>query len=384
MQYRQYGKLGFSVSALGLGCMRLPLTKNADGTAQVDRALAYELIRYAVDHGINYIDTALTYHRGQGEKIVGEALQDGYRAKIKLATKQPFGYMKTQGDIRRNLENTLQALGTDYLDCYLVHNVQPQSWEEIKRREVLSEYEKFRQEGLIRHIGFSYHGNYTTFRDILEYYPWEMCQIQQNLLDVDHEATEEAIHLAGRRNTALVIMEPLRGGGLVTPPASIQHLYDSYSTHRPAVEWAFRHLIDYPEISCVLSGMSSLAQLKENIAIFSKLDALPGCLTQQERTILKSAKKAYEAISSIPCTGCEYCMPCPQGVNIPSIFLRYNEGVMYENFTPSQRWYMLLNRVDQDARNCIACGACEKACPQQIPIIAALKKAHEALDGWTE
>lgn len=384
MQYRQYGKLGFEVSALGLGCMRLPLIRQADGTAEVDREKAYTIIRYAVDHGINYIDTALAYHRGLGEQIVGEALRGGYRARVTLATKQPIATMHTQGDIRRNLEGTLKALGTGYLDCYLLHNIQPQQWNDIKRREIIAEYEKFRQEGLIRHIGFSYHGDYRTFKEVLEYYPWEMCQIQQNFLDVENEATEEAIHLAGRRNTALVIMEPLRGGGLATPPASVQAIYDSYGAHRTAVEWAFRHLINYPEISCVLSGMNSIEQLRENIEIFSRPDALPGCLTQQERTILQSAREAYEAISSIPCTGCAYCMPCPQGVNIPVIFRRYNEGVMYENFAPSQRWYMLLTRVKQDALPCIACGACERACPQRIPVIEALNKAHEALKGWAE
>lgn len=384
MQYRQYGNLGFEVSALGLGCMRLPLVTHADGAVDVDREKAYELIRYAVDHGITYIDTALVYHRGQSEQIVGEALRGGYRGRVKIATKQPFTMMKTNADIRRNLENTLKAMGLEHLDCYLLHNVQPHQWEEIKRRDIFAEYEQFRREGLIRHIGFSYHGDYRTFREVLEYYPWEMCQIQQNLLDTDHEATEEAIHLAGRRNTALVIMEPLRGGGLVSPPPGVQAVYDAYGTQRAPVEWAFRHLIDYPEISCILSGMSTLEQLKENIAIFSRPDALPGCLTQKERVVLREVKQAYERISSIPCTGCAYCMPCPQGVNIPEIFQRYNEGVMYDTFTPSKRWYMLLKRAGQDASRCVSCGACEQACPQRIPVIEALKKACRALDGWAE
>lgn len=292
--------------------------------------------------------------------------------------------MKTQGDIRRALEGTLRKLRTDHIDCYLIHNIQKSYWEDIKRRDILSEYEKFRQEGLIRHIGFSYHGDFNTFQDVLEYYPWEMCQVQQNLLDIDHETTEAAIHLAGKRNTALVVMEPLRGGGLATPPPAIQSIYDSYPTQRSPVEWAFRHLINYPEISCILSGMNTLEQIKENIALFSKPDALPGCVTQQERNILRQIKQAYESIASIPCTGCEYCIPCPKGISIPAVFNRYNEGVMYDNFTPSRRWYMMLKRGGSDINNCVACGACEKKCPQHISIIEKLREAQTALDGWEE
>lgn len=384
MQYRPYGKLGYQVSALGLGCMRLPLQTDANGNVEVNREKAYELIRYAIDHGINYIDTALTYHSGKSEEIVGEALDGGYRERTWIATKQMFQNIKIKGELRRNLENTLRKLRTSYLDCYLIHNIQSGYWEDLKRSDILNEYEKFRQEGLIRHIGFSYHGGFEAFSQVLRHYAWDMCQIQQNFLDIDHEATEEAIHLAGKHHTALVIMEPLRGGGLATPPPAIQTIYDEYPVQRSPVEWAFRHLINYPEVSCILSGINSLEQLKQNIAIFSQPDAQPGCMTQQERYILEKAKLHYESFPAIPCTGCEYCMPCPQGISIPTTFKRYNEGVMYDNFMPSKRWYMMLKRFGSDVNNCIACGACERQCPQHIPIIEKLREAQAIMDGWEE
>lgn len=383
MQYRPYGKLGFDVSLLGMGCMRLPRIYDGSDRAQVDREKAYELIRYAADHGVNYFDTAFTYHNKDSEAVLGEALE-GRRQSVKIATKQPVTVMNTKADIRRNLESTLKKLRTDYIDIYLIHNIQSGTWEEIKRKEVFDEYIRFREEGLIRGIGFSYHGALPTFRDALAYYPWDMCQVQQNLLDVDKEATAGAIRLAGKKGTALAIMEPLRGGGLVNPPPAVQAIYDESPVKRSATEWAFRHLIDYPEVSTILSGMTTLEQLKENIGIFSKEDAKPNCLSGEERAMIARVKKAYDNIISIPCTGCEYCMPCPQGVAIPAIFDRYNEAHMFGAFDQPRRAYMLLRINSKSADRCVECGACEKKCPQHIPIIQELWRARGELEGWVE
>ncbi|MDR1955866.1 MAG: aldo/keto reductase [Treponema sp.] len=384
MQYRTYGKLGFRVSALGMGCMRLPrIIHEEQGEAQVDTEKALELIRYAADQGITYFDTAYGYHNMQSEAVLGEALE-GRREKVRIVTKQPFGVMHTPADIRRNLEQTLQKLRTDYIDVYLIHNIQKPFWEEIKARKIIEAYEQFRAEGLIRGIGFSYHGLLPTFKDILDYYPWDMCQIQQNLMDVEREATAEAIHLAGQKGCALVIMEPLRGGSLANPPPSIQARYNAYPVKRSAVEWAFRHLITYPEISTILSGVTTLEQLKEDIAIFSQPDAVPGCLSAEERQILSQVRAAYESLASIPCTGCEYCLPCPNGVAIPGIFRQYNDGVMFGALDQPKRGYFFISRQGQDASRCAACGTCEEKCPQHIAISQELKTAHESLKGWIE
>ena len=394
MQYREYGKLAYKVSALGLGCMRLPRLIKSNGEVEVDREKAYELIQYAADHGINYFDTAYTYHQKASEEILGEALSmGGRRERVKIVTKQPFTIMEnlaTGGgktlldNARRNLEITLKKLRTDYLDIYLIHNIGASTWDGIKKNKIIEEYEKFRAEGLIRAIGFSYHGQFPLFKEILEFYNWDMCQVQQNFIDVDHEVTAESIKIAGKKGSALVIMEPLRGGGLAVPPKRMEGLYSEFPGKRRPVEWAFRHLLNYPEVSTILSGMTTLEQLKENIEIFSKDDAVPNCLSSKEMDIISRIKSAYESVKNIPCTACEYCLPCPNGVDIPGVFFRYNEGHMFDNFDQPSRAYMLLTSFKKDASRCIACGECEKKCPQHIEIIKQLKNADEALKGWVE
>jgi predicted aldo/keto reductase-like oxidoreductase len=369
--------------------MRLPRIVTGD-QAEVDREKAYEMIRYAADHGVNYFDTAYGYHSKTSEEVLGEALAEGgRREKVKIATKQPFQVMTTQADIRRNLEATLKKLRTDYIDVYLIHNINQGTWEDIKKRKVIEEYEKFRAEGLIRGIAFSYHGEYPTWKEVIDFYDWDMCQIQQNLLDVEREATERAIHEAGKKGCAMVIMEPLRGGNLATPPAPVQAVYDEYKPQgtkvpRSGVEWAFRHVLNYPEVSTILSGVTTLEQLKDNIEIFSKPDAVPNCLSDEEKKIIVRVREKYNSLKSIPCTGCEYCLPCPQGVHIPGVFGKYNEASMFGTFEPARRNYMFQTRSNQDASHCIECRACEKKCPQHIEIVKELKVAHEKLKGWVE
>jgi predicted aldo/keto reductase-like oxidoreductase len=392
MQYRQYGKLGFQVSAFGMGCMRLPRILKGEH-AEVVREKAWEMIRYAADHGVNYFDTAYGYHNKTSEEVLGEALEGGRREKVKIATKQPFGVMadlKSGGgktvleNARRNLENTLKKLRTSYIDLYLIHNIGSGTWDDIKKEKVIEEYEKFRAEGMIKGIGFSYHGDYAGFKPVLDFYDWGMVQIQQNLIDVDREATEQAIRDVGKKGSALVIMEPLRGGNLSAPPAPVQAIYDSYKVKRSGVEWAFRHVINYPEVSTILSGVSTLEQLKDNIEIFSKPDAVPNNLNDEDKKMIALVREKYLSMKSIPCTGCEYCLPCPQGVNIPQVFGKYNDGVMFGTFDPSRRSYLFQTRGGQDASRCVECMACELICPQHIGIVQDLKWAHEKLMGWVE
>jgi predicted aldo/keto reductase-like oxidoreductase len=382
MQYRNYGKLGFQVSAFGMGCMRLPRIIKGD-IAEVDREKAYEMIRYALDNGVNYFDTAYGYHNMTSEEVLGEALE-GRREKAVIATKQPFWVMKTQDDIRKNLEQSLRKLRSSYIDVYLIHAIGPGSWEGIKKRKIIEEYEKFRSEGLIRAIGFSYHGPYPCFKEVLDFYDWGMCQIQQNFIDIKRDATEEGITSAGKKGCALVIMEPIRGGNLATAPAPVQAIYDEYPAKRSAVEWAFRHVIDYPEASTILSGVTTMQQLKEDIGIFSKPDALPGCLSDEEKKIIARVRDKYASLASIPCTGCEYCLPCPQGVEIPQVFSKFNDGAMFGTYEPARRNYSFQVKSNAGASLCTECGACEEKCPQGIAIRHELKMAHDKLKGWIE
>jgi predicted aldo/keto reductase-like oxidoreductase len=386
MQYRNYGKLGYQVSALGMGCMRLPRIIKGD-KAVVDREKAYEMIRSAADHGIPYFDTAYVYHNMTSEEVLGEALEGGRREKVKIATKQPFGVMKNPDNMRKNLEATLKKLRTSYIDVYLVHGIGQATWEGIKQLKVMEEYEKFRSEGLIRGIAFSYHGKYPLFKEVLDFYDWDMCQIQQNIVDVDKEATEEGIRQAGKKGCALVIMEPVRGGNLANPPPAVQDIYAEYKVQgqvRSPVEWAFRHVLNYPEVSTILSGVTTMEQLKDNIEIFSKPDACPGCLGDEEKKIIVKVREKYLSLASIPCTGCEYCLPCPQGVSIPAVFGRYNDGVMFGTLEPAKRGYYMLGRSKQDVSSCVECKACEAKCPQHIEIARELKMVHEKLLGWVE
>lgn len=385
IQKRTFGRLGYGVSALGLGCMRLPSTADPKTNLRtVDLEKSYELIRYAADNGISYFDTAFGYHGTTSEAVLGTALEGERRRRVKIATKQPLNVMKDKDNIRRNLENTLTKLKTDYIDIYLLHNVQAGNWDGFKEIGALEVYEQFKAEGLIKAIGFSYHGGYDAFSRVLGEYDWDMCQIQQNLLDIHNEATEQAIKDAGDKGVALVIMEPLRGGGLTNAPAPVKAAYDSYKTRREPVEWAFRHLVNYPQISCILSGMSDLEQLKSNIALFSKPDMTPGCLSAEEIDIIAKARAGYQSIVTIPCTGCGYCMPCPSGVQIPETFAKYNEGMMFGAFDNPKRSYMFTTRFGGDVSHCTKCGACVKKCPQHIDVVSQLQIAHEKLKGWVE
>ncbi len=368
---------------LGYGVMRMPFLPDSKDR-HVDVAKAEALIDYAYEHGVNYFDSAYSYHGEESETILGEALDGGLRETVWIATKQPLGVMKKEGDIRRNCENTLKKLRTDYIDMYLVHGIGAGSWEEIKRREIFGEFEKLKAEGLIRHIGFSYHGSFGVFKDVLTRYPWEMCQVQQNMLDINREVTADGLSFAGKVGAAVVIMEPLRGGGLAQAPSPVKAVYGEYSKERSPAEWAFRHLLDHPAVSTILSGMTTLEQLKKNIEIFSQTDTDPGCLTDAERDIIAKARGAYESIVTIPCTGCAYCMPCPQGVNIPDVFDKYNTGHRFEFFDSVKRSYMFSTRGKSDASHCVECGLCEPKCPQGIEIRKELKKAHEVLKGWSE
>jgi len=385
MQYRKFGNNGYDVSLLGLGCMRLPRKAgDSPDSSPVDREKAYELIRYAAENGVNYFDTAFVYHKQTSEEVLGEALEGELRKKVKIATKLPLRLMEKDEDIRKNLELSLKRLRTDYLDVFLVHMLTDGTWDEIKRRKICEQFFKLKEEGLVKSVGFSIHGTYNLFSEALNYQPWDMCLLQQNLLDVDYEVTEQAIYDAGEKGVGLVIMEPLRGGGLASAPKRVKEVYDSYDKDRKPVEWAFRHVANYPQVNSIISGMTTMEQLKENIEIFSKPDMTPNCLNDKEKATIAAARDAYRSIVSIPCTSCDYCMPCPQGVSIPACFEKYNEGMMFESFDQPKRVYMFMTNGGRSADNCTGCGLCEPKCPQKIEIVKQLKVAHESLKGWVE
>ena len=374
MQYRDYGKTGMKVSAFGMGCMRLPSKGN-----EVDFDESIRMIRYAVDHGVNYFDTAFTYLGGQSEQALGRALEDGYRQKVYIATKQPLHAVKTEDDFRRNLETTLGRLGTDYLDVYFMHHMRPDIIDQVKALHMPEWFQKFKDEGLVKNIGLSYHGDFEGLKSYLDLGNFDMIQIQQNILDVDNQATEKAIYLAEERGLACVIMEPLHGGGLATAIPEVKALYDAFPVERSAVEWAFRHLYNYSGVSTILSGVSTMEQLVEDIEIFE--NALPGCMDDAEKELIEAVREAYASREAVPCTACKYCLPCPSGVSIPDVFAQYNAAMMMGLENGRDTEYPFMERGGEGYSACVQCGACEDKCPQEIKIRDALKKAHAFMMG---
>jgi hypothetical protein len=357
--------------------MRLPQIVDADGKQRVDREKAVAMIRYAIDNGVNYLDSSYVYHNGESEEVIGMALRDGYRKRVHIATKVPPRILGDRDEMKRIIETQLTRLGTDYIDCYLIHHIDKGNWERVLELRMIEMFEQFKAEGLIGAICFSYHGQLPTFREIVNAYPWAMCQVQHNFLDEKREVTLEGIRLAHEKGMAFVVMEPLRGGGLASAPSEVQALYDAFPTKRNPVEWAFRFVYDIPEVSCILSGVTTMDQLKEDIEIFA--EAHPNSMTDDERLLLQNAKAVYDRKTKVGCTGCEYCMPCPNKVPISRIFGIYNRAYMFDQLDAAKRDYERTSQRSGSALQCVECGICQSHCPQGISIIEELKKAHEAL-----
>jgi hypothetical protein len=372
MQYRQFGKLNIAISALGFGLMRLPAIDNDN--SKIDEAEAIRMIRYAIDNGVNYIDTAWPYHGGNSEIVAGKALKDGYREKTFLATKLPTWLINEKEDMDKYLNEQLKKLQTDYIDFYLLHALDKSKWENMKKVDALSWAEKKKQEGKIRHIGFSFHDEYPVFQEIVDYYDkWDFCQIQYNYMDIDVQAGEKGLKYAASKGLGVVIMEPIRGGRLANPPKAVQDIWDTAKVKRTPAEWALQWLWNQPEVSVVLSGMSTFEQLKENIESAKRSGI--NTLTKEELEIVNKVRNKYKELSPIACTGCNYCMPCPNGVNIPRNFGLYNEAHMYNTYEANRRDYE--NLGDAKASSCIECGTCESVCPQHLTIIDYLKEVAD-------
>ncbi|SHE92176.1 hypothetical protein SAMN02745195_01443 [Thermoanaerobacter uzonensis DSM 18761] len=372
MQYRKFGKLDIAVSALGFGLMRLPVIDKDNN--KIDEAEAIKMIRYAIDNGVNYIDTAWPYHGGNSEIVAGKALKDGYREKTFLATKLPTWLINEKEDMDKYLNEQLKKLQTDHIDFYLLHALDKSKWENMKRVDALSWAEKKKQEGKIRYIGFSFHDEYPVFQEIVDYYDkWDFCQIQYNYMDIDVQAGEKGLKYAASKGLGVVIMEPIRGGRLANPPKAVMDIWGTAKVKRTPAEWALQWLWNQPEVSVVLSGMSTFEQLKENIES-AKMSGI-NTLTKEELEIVSKVRNKYKELSPIACTGCNYCMPCPNGVNIPRNFELYNEAHMYNTYEANRRDYE--NLGDAKASSCIECGTCESVCPQHLTIIDYLKEVAD-------
>ena len=376
MKYRNFGKLGIQGSAFGLGCMRF--NGAASGDSIIDEQKAISLIRRAIDGGVTYMDTAYVYLDRTSEIVLGKALRDGYREKVTIATKMPMEYVHNREEMQTLLDEELKKLQTDHIDFYLMHGINREKWEYFKSIGAREFLEDMKREGRIRFKCFSFHGPYDEFEYIINDWDWDMVQIQYNFMDVDNQAGTRGLELAGRLGIPVVIMEGLLGGRLAKAPDNVQALYDAFPVKRSPVEWAFRWLCNHPEVATVLSGCNEVSQIDDNLRIFDTVE--PGIMTDDELKLMDDVRAAYMSRTKIGCTGCRYCMPCPNGVNIPGIFAAWNNVSLY-GIDPRQDWgFKQILQNGEGADNCVACGACEAACPQHLDIIDKLKEAWRALN----
>jgi predicted aldo/keto reductase-like oxidoreductase len=376
MKYRRFGNLGIEVSALGFGAMRFPTESRED---QVDEERAVGMMRYAFDHGVNYVDTAYPYHGGKSEGIVGKALRDGYRDRVLLATKMPIWLVERPSDFERLFTEQLERLETDRIDCYLLHNLQRHSWPKIRDLGITDWAEKAKEEGRIRYFGFSFHDSFEILEGILEDYgDWSFCQIQYNYVNEDVQAGTRGLELAAGKGLGVVVMEPLFGGILAKPPEPLRRIFSEARPQRSAADWALQWLWNKLEISVVLSGMSTIEQVEENVA--SAEASGIGSLSPEELETVRIAAARYGDLHPIPCTKCGYCMPCPNGVDIPKNFELYNDAAIpgHNGLELNRNLYTQLSE-ERRAESCIQCRQCEELCPQHIPIADWMPKVHRVL-----
>ena len=371
MKYRTMGKLGIQTSAFGLGCMRF--NGAASGDSVIDEEKAIRLIRQAIDGGVSYLDTAYVYLDKTSEIVLGKALQDGYRDRVNIATKMPAEFVHNREEMEALLESELKKLQTDHIDFYLMHGINREKWEYFKSIGAPEFFDDMKKAGKIRYKCFSFHGPYDEFEYILKDCDWDMVQIQYNFMDINNQAGTKGLELAGSLGIPVVIMEGMLGGRLAKAPDNVQALYDAFQVKRTPVEWAFRWLCNHPEVSVVLSGCNETEQIAENLRIFDTVEA--GIMTAEELQLIDDVRAAYISRTKIGCTGCRYCMPCPNGVDIPGVFSVWNNFSLYQ-IDPKTDWGMTTIRKNgSGADKCIACGACEAACPQHLSIIEGLQDA---------
>jgi predicted aldo/keto reductase-like oxidoreductase len=350
--------------------MRLPVLDNDN--AKIDETAVAQMVNYAVEHGVNYIDTAYNYHREQSEIVVGKVLKQGLRDRVYLATKCPTWLVESHDDFDRLLDRQLEKLQTDHIDMYLMHSLSKDRWPTIAKADVFKFIEKAKADGRIRFGGFSFHDDLGTFKTIVDSYNWDFCQMQYNYMDIEFQAGTEGLKYASGKGLAVVVMEPLRGGSLVkNVPPEVQAAWDKSPVKRTPAEWGLRWVWNHPEVSLVLSGMGAMEQVKENLGTAET--ALPNSLTAQELALYDEVRQSYRARTKANCTKCQYCQPCPQGIVIPEWFGAYNSAYMFNSINRMANFYERSKSEWGDPGACVECGNCEEKCPQRLPVRQLLK-----------
>jgi uncharacterized protein len=384
MRYRKLGKTNVETSVLGFGAMRLPMI-GAKGPMDgfnpdipIEEVEATKMVHHALEQGINYFDTAYGYHGGKSELFVGKALRE-HRSKVMIATKLPVWNIEKPEDMERIFKEQLHKLQTDYLDVYLVHGVGATTWEKMKNFGVLEFMDQLVSSGRIRFAGFSFHDELKVFKEIIDAYDWSVCQIQFNYYDQDYQAGKEGLAYAAARNIGVIVMEPLRGGKLVDKiPPEIQAIWDKAPTKKSPAEWAMRWVWNFEGVSTVLTGASSVAQLQDHTRIVK--DAAVNSLSSQEQSLFDEVRAAYRKMLRLDCTGCGYCMKCPNGVNIPQNFAMYNDAYLFHSIEQNAFFYNSMLTPDERASGCLDCLICVEKCPQKINIPKELKEVSKLFE----
>lgn len=369
MKNREVKKSKDQVSILGYGGMRFPTKAGV-----IDEEKAMRQLRRAIDEGVNYVDTAYFYHGGQSETFIGKALKDGYREKVHIATKMPPWLVNSKEDMEKIFETQRRRLDVETIDFYLLHALNKENWEKFLKLDILSYLDELKATGKIRNAGFSFHGDRENFKEIIDAYDWDFCQIQYNFLDINNQAGTMGLKYAAEKGIAVVVMEPLRGGSLVSKlPKEVEALYASQDVKRTPAEWALKWIWNHPEVTCVLSGMNEDDHIDANIRYASEVE--PNQFTIEESKTIDKAREIYLSLQKVPCTGCQYCMPCPFGVDIPRCFDLYNSKHLLNQKTGVFYWMQLggMNGKASYASLCVSCGKCLEHCPQSINIPVELK-----------
>lgn len=385
MKYRTLPKYDEKISTLGYGCMRLPTHFGGEASSLIDKEKAINQIRYAIDQGVNYIDTAYPYHLGASESFIGEhILTDGYRDKVNIATKLPCFMINEKERIDEIFNKQLEKLQVECIDYYLLHALNGNLWEKMKKLGIIEFMDRIKEKKQIRYMGFSFHGQPDDFIKIVDEYDWDFAQVQYNIIDENFQAGKNGIEYAASKNVGIFIMEPLRGGTLVNRiPKEVQEIYDRAETKRSPADWAFRWILNNPNVTMVLSGMNVEEHIKENIKVASEV--IPEGLTAHEETILQQVRKKYNELLKVGCTGCAYCMPCPAKIDIPGVFKNINNYYMFSKMGAIFYHTMQSGIQTKDgkahwAENCLDCGKCEEHCPQDIAIRDELKLVSRKLE----
>ncbi len=372
MEKRKLKKLGIETSLLGFGCMRFPTLENG----KINEPLAEKMMDKAIAAGVNYIDTAYPYHGGESETFVGKVLQKYPRDSYYLATKLPVWMVKSAEDVDRIFEEQLQKLRTDHVDFYLMHAMGRERWEAMQKIGCVQRLEELKAQGKIRYLGFSFHDDYAAFEEILNYRDWDFCQIQLNYMDIDEQAGLKGYRLAESKGIPMVIMEPVKGGSLASFSEDIMEVFHSARPGVSAASFALRYVASLPNVMTVLSGMSSMEQVEDNLSTFVNFAPME----EKEYQAIDRVKEIMNSRIQNGCTGCRYCMPCPFGVDIPGCFSVWNRYHMYQNYYVVNWQWEEMGRSGRQAKTCKECGKCEQVCPQHLHIREDLKKVQADLD----